>query len=136
MCIPNVEVDYSKWAFEYLDDLVLARGYEKAIVITKQSGSIAKYKKYSTRILDILYYNEEEINNFRKFYALCNFDSRFVLATFEVPYGKCIDKISNIPGFSYEEAFAYGVYRLKPYSKIVSKALQKRMIEDDGQDKK
>lgn len=126
VCIPNIQSEYSKFAFLYLDDLLRARGYEKAIIITEQSEKVKEFKNFSMRILDVIFYTQEELQNIQKFYALCNLDGRFVLATLNVPYGKNIDNIKTIEGFSYEEAFAYGVYRIKPYSKYISKELQQR----------
>lgn len=126
ICIPDIQSEYSKFAFIHLDDVVLSRGYESAVVITQYLPKVESMKKYASRILDIIYYTPKELQNIQTFYALCNFDNRFILATPCVPYGKGIEHIKHIPGFSYADIYAYGIYRLKPYSKYISQELQKR----------
>lgn len=128
--IPYATDPYNYCALLYLDDLLKDRRYEKAIILTTDENILEYEKRYTPThgggvILDTIICSQEQANDLMRYYSLYCFDERFVLATFNIPYGKGISTISSIPNFDFEEAFAYGVYKIRPYSKRVSRQLQK-----------
>lgn len=125
--IPYSDEPYNYCALLYLDDLLSSRMYEKAILISTDNNTLEYAKTYhcASKILENISCSEKEAYDLLKYYSLYNFDDRFVLATMRRPYGKDISRITSIPNFDYEEAFAYGVYNIAPYSDSIAKQLQR-----------
>lgn len=126
--IPSIQPKYNYCSMLYLDDLLRARGYNSAVLLTVDPEMEKVAHKYTSKITKILNCTESSAKCLSQFYAICNFDNRFVYASFDVEHAKGIDYISQISGFDYEEAFALAIYRLKPYSKQVCEELEMEII--------
>ena len=115
--IPDECEDIYFCAFFYLNDLLIQRGKSKAVFLVRNLKMAQKYNgQYSQNVKKVLLIGDVDCVSLITYYRVQNFDGRFLVASFQEPFGKHGEKIVKRYPDRIHELFALCIYAIKPYS--------------------
>lgn len=109
----------------YLNDLLIQRNKEKAIILSIDDCIEEYINIYTLNVQKIIHINQKEVENLMYLYRLYNFNENFLVASFNQPFGKNGNLLFDEFLDDFEELFAVGVFRLKPYNDRNEQLLKK-----------
>ena len=123
--IPDESEDVYFCAFFYLNDLLIQRGKRAAVFLVRDLKMAQKYRtQYSQNVKDVFVLDDVVCRNLITYYRLMNFDSRFLVASFQEPFGRHGERIVHRYPERLHELFALCVYAIRPYSDCYSAYLK------------
>lgn len=101
-------------ALLYLNDMLPARGFRGAVILTFDESVRKAAPLFSDRIKEVIHFSRAQAERLMQYTCLYNFDNRLVIASLQEPRGRNGEALVGKRGISREEVFAAGVYRIIP----------------------
>lgn len=115
--IPGDDEEISYLSLLYLDQMLIKRRYDNAIILSNDPVVIKSAKLFSKRILRAKSFNKKKVEALLQFYCLYEFNKKFICASLDKPYGRNGSVLIDKKGITKEEVFVIGVYCLYPMVK-------------------
>lgn len=113
-------VHYNKdsyYALLYLDEMLLSRGFNSAIILSVDPVVEKVAQLFSRNIREARSISRKRAEQLMQYACLFTFDLRFIIASMSEPEGRKGETLVGKRGLTWEEVFCVGVYRIYPQEK-------------------
>ncbi|MEA4924877.1 MAG: hypothetical protein VB084_06135 [Syntrophomonadaceae bacterium] len=114
--MPSCERDYNYNALLYLDQMLLSRKFDNAVILTHSAVVMKSASLFSDKILGVEKFSRKHAEQLMQYYCLYEFDKRLIVASLDEPNGRNGSVLIGKKGTTLEEIFVIGVYRVYPYN--------------------
>jgi hypothetical protein len=130
--MPSENRDYNFTALLYLNQMLDAKSYKNAVVLTYDPSVAKSANLFSDRIIGVELINRKKAEYLMQYYCLYEFDKRLIIASLDEPNGRNGLAVVGKHGITLEETFVIGVYKLYPFYKPVEPVFHgnDQMIKD------
>lgn len=115
LLLPTCGTSENYYAMLYLDKFLESQSFNRAIILTRDTGVVKAAHLFSNNIAEIIEVSEKKIDALLQFACLYYFDERLFIASLNKPDGRYADRLIGVNGISYGEVFSLGVYKLSSY---------------------
>lgn len=115
--LPGKDAGENYMALLYLDEMLKARRYRNAVVLTHDKGAEKSAPLFSSNILKTVHFSRKKAEQLMQYYCLYEFNKRFIVASLDEPNGRNGSALIGKRGTTREEIFVIGVYRIYPFTR-------------------
>ena len=112
--LPSCDREINYLSLLYLDQMLDNRKRKNAVILTRDPVVVKCAPLFSTRVLYVIPFSDEKVNNLLHYYSLFEFDKRLIVASIDKPYGRNGNVLIGKRGTTKEEVFVIGVYQINP----------------------
>lgn len=113
--LPDCDRETNYLALLYLDDMLKARRYVNAVILTHDPAVLKAAPLFSKKILKTVSFSRKKAEHLMQYYCLYEFNKRFIVASLDEPNGRNGSALIGKRGTTKEEIFVIGVYRVYPF---------------------